>query len=182
MHDVFINRPRAITSDILSKQWIWLDRRNSSLEFIVISSEVSEHIENQPHDIGRFLSSSTSGELNTSLLSGSITRASSLMIGWNIGRKRFVQNFNTTMCTILFYAISNVGAKYILAATKKLYEWLSPSVCLWHLFHNVPIIVSSWNFLELLPMTEAMSMQKVKVRGQRSRSQRSQPNLTVSGL
>ena len=22
-----------------------------------------------------------------------------------------------------------------------------PSVCLWHLFHYVPIIVSSWNFL-----------------------------------
>ena len=33
------------------------------------------------------------------------------------------------------------------AATKQLYEWLSPSVCLWHLFHYVPIIVSSWNIL-----------------------------------
>ena len=31
-------------------------------------------------------------------------------------------------------------------------------------------------------MTKVMSMQKVKVRGQRSKSQRSQPNLTVSGL
>ena len=31
-------------------------------------------------------------------------------------------------------------------------------------------------------MTEVMSMQKVKVRSQRSRSQRSQPNLPVSGL
>ena len=31
-------------------------------------------------------------------------------------------------------------------------------------------------------MTNVRSMQKVKVRGQRSRSQRSQPNLTVSGL
>ena len=38
------------------------------------------------------------------------------------------------------------------------------------------------NIQELLPMTKVMSMQKVKVRGQRSRSQRSQPNLTVSGL
>ena len=46
-----------------------------------------------------------------------------------------------------------------------------PSVCLSHLFHYVPIIVSSWNFQELLPMTKMMSMQKVKVRGQRSRSQ-----------
>ena len=46
----------------------------------------------------------------------------------------------------------------------------------------VPIIMSSWNFQELLPVTEVTSMQKVKVRGQRSRSQRSQPNFTVSGL
>ena len=72
--------------------------------------------------------------------------------------------------------------------------WLVQSVCLSvcpsvrlsvrpsHLFHHVPIIVSSWNFQELLPMTKVTSMQKVKVRGQRSRSQRSWPNLTVSGL
>ena len=57
-----------------------------------------------------------------------------------------------------------------------------PSVCLSHLFDYVPIIISSWNFQELLPMTKVRTMQKVKVRGQRSRSQRSQPNLTVSGL
>ena len=56
------------------------------------------------------------------------------------------------------------------------------SVCPSHLFDYVPIIVSSWNFQEFLPMTNVRSMQKVKVRGQRSRSQRSQPNLTVSGL
>ena len=46
-----------------------------------------------------------------------------------------------------------------------------PSVRLSHLFDYVPIIVSSWNFLELLPMTKVRSMQIVKVRGQRSRSQ-----------
>ena len=57
-----------------------------------------------------------------------------------------------------------------------------PSVRLSHLFHHVPIIVSSWNFQELLPWSKVMSMQKVKVRGQRSRSQRSAPNLAVSGL
>ena len=51
-----------------------------------------------------------------------------------------------------------------------------------HLFDYVPIVVSSWNFLELLPVTEVTSMQKFKVGGQRSRSQRSQPNFTVSGL
>ena len=49
-------------------------------------------------------------------------------------------------------------------------------------FHYVPIIVSSSNFQELLPMTEVRSMQKVKVRGQRLRSQRSKPNSAVSGL
>ena len=54
-----------------------------------------------------------------------------------------------------------------------------PSVSLSHLFDYVPIIVSSWNFQELLPMTKVRSMQKVKVRGQRSRLQRSQANLTV---
>ena len=51
-----------------------------------------------------------------------------------------------------------------------------PSVCLSHLFHYVPIIVSSLNFQELLPLTKVMSMQEVKVRGQRSRSQRSWPH------
>ena len=58
----------------------------------------------------------------------------------------------------------------ILAATKQLYEWFSPSAR--HtFFHYVPIIVSSWNFQELLPMTEVMSMQKVKVKGQGNRGQ-----------
>ena len=56
-----------------------------------------------------------------------------------------------------------------------------PSVCLSHFFYYGLIIVSSWNFQELLPMTEVKSMQKVKVRGQRSRSQRSTPDLAVSG-
>ena len=47
--------------------------------------------------------------------------------------------------------------------------------------HN-NICVPSCLFKELLPMTRVRSMQNVKVRGQRSRSQRSQPNLIVSGL
>ena len=57
-----------------------------------------------------------------------------------------------------------------LAATKQLYKWyftyVRPSVRLLHLFDYVPIIVSSWNFQELLPMTKVRSMQKVKVKGQ----------------
>ena len=54
------------------------------------------------------------------------------------------------------------------------------SVRLSHLFDNVPVIVSSWNFQELLPLTDTISIQKVKVRGQRSGSQRSWPHLAVS--
>ena len=57
-----------------------------------------------------------------------------------------------------------------------------PSVRPSHLFDYVPIKVWSWNFQELLPKTKVTSMQKMEVRGQRSRSQRSRPNLTVSGL
>ena len=79
---------------------------------------------------------------------------------------------------------------FFLAATKQLYKWYFPSVCPSvcpsvrlsvcpsHLFDYVPIIVSSWNFQELLLMTDVRSMQKVKVRGQRSRSQRSRPNFS----
>ena len=50
------------------------------------------------------------------------------------------------------------------------------SVRLSHLFDYVPIIVSSWYFQELSPRTRVRSMQKVKVRGQRSRSKGSRPN------
>ena len=73
-----------------------------------------------------------------------------------------------------------------LAATKQLYEWyflsvrpsVRLSVRLSHLYDYVPIIVSSWNFQELSHWTRVSSMQKVKVRGQRSRSQRSRPNFS----
>ena len=59
--------------------------------------------------------------------------------------------------------------------------FLSVCLCLSHIFHYVPIIVSSWNFQEWLPMTGVMSMQKFKVRGQKSRLQISKPKLAVSG-
>ena len=49
---------------------------------------------------------------------------------------------------------------------------VSVCLCLSHLFHYVPIMVSSWSFQEWLPMTEVMSMQKFKVRGQKSSLQR----------
>ena len=60
---------------------------------------------------------------------------------------------------------------FILAATKQLYEWFSPPVRPSYPFHYVPIITSSWNFQELLPLTDVMPLQKAKATGQRSRSQ-----------
>ena len=73
-------------------------------------------------------------------------------------------------------------SKLILDATKQLYKhFFRLSVCLWHIFHNVPLIASSWNFQEWLPLTEMMSMQKVKVRSQRSRSQKFEQILTQFG-
>ena len=50
-----------------------------------------------------------------------------------------------------------------------------------HLFNYLPIIASSWNFQESLPWPKVMSMQNVKVRGQRSRSKRSKQILTQIG-
>ena len=48
------------------------------------------------------------------------------------------------------------------------------SVCLWRLFHYVPIIVSSWNFQELLPMTKwcpcKRSRSEVKSQGHRGQN------------
>ena len=95
-----------------------------------------------------------------------------------ITRPRYVQ--------VLFANSTRFQMVWLLAATKQLYEWyflsvclsVCPSVRLSHLFDYVPIIVSSWNFQELSHWTRVRSMQKVKVRGQRSRSQRSRPKFS----
>ena len=50
------------------------------------------------------------------------------------------------------------------------------SVCPSHLFDYVPIIVLSWHFQELLPLTNVKSMQKVKVKGQGHRGHNIQLN------
>ena len=87
---------------------------------------------------------------------------------------------------LIFFSCDQAALQMVFSVCLSVRLSVRPSVCLSvcpsHLFDYVPIIVSSWNFQELLPMTNVRSMQKVKVRGQRSRSQRSQPNLTVSGL
>ena len=80
-----------------------------------------------------------------------------------------------------------------LAATKQLYKWYFPSVCpsvrpsvcpsVCHTF--LTMFPSSYHheiFRSYYQLPKVRSVQKVKVRGQRSRSQRSQPNLAISGL
>ena len=59
------------------------------------------------------------------------------------------------------------GAACFMAAEIKFSEDVRPS----HLFDYVPVIVSYWNFQELLPLTDVVSMQKVKVKGQGHRGQ-----------
>ena len=49
-----------------------------------------------------------------------------------------------------------------------------------HLFDYVSITVSSWHFQEISARTRVRSMQNVKVRDQRSKSQRSRPNFPDS--
>ena len=73
-----------------------------------------------------------------------------------------------TETRILFYFLHA-----ILVATKPLYEWFVLAVCpsVTPFFHYVPIMVSSWNCQEFLPMTEVTSMQNGKARGQSSMSQ-----------
>ena len=71
----------------------------------------------------------------------------------------------------VFWPLTSLLFSLFLAATKQLIEHFFLSVCqsvrLSHLFHYVPIILSSRNFLELLPLAEVMSMQKGQ--GQRSK-------------
>ena len=67
-------------------------------------------------------------------------------------------------CTAAEAPVKCQSDETFLTATKHLYKWFRQSVRLLHrllqLFHYVP---SSWNFQEILPMGEVMSMQKVKV-------------------
>ena len=83
---------------------------------------------------------------------------------------------------IVFFSCDQAALQMVFSVRLSVCPSVRLSVRLSHLFDYVSLIVSSWNFQELLLMTKVRSMQKVKVRGQRSRSQRSQPNLTVSGL
>ena len=95
-----------------------------------------------------------------------------------------LQNWNVyanVICNLAWFHNFDAWLNH-LAATKQLYEWyflsVRLSVCLSvrHTFLTmIPLSYhyESYYIQELLPMTEVMSMQKVKVIGQRSRSQRS---------
>ena len=79
---------------------------------------------------------------------------------------------------IIFFSCDQAALQMVFSVCLSVCPSVRLSICPSHLFDYVPIIVSSWNFQELLLMTDVRSMQKVKVRGQRSRSQRSRPNFS----
>ena len=72
-----------------------------------------------------------------------------------------------------------------LSATKMLCEWFSPSVCLSARpsvrLSRIFALCSHHRIIMKLILTESVSMQKVKVRDHRSRSQRGNPNLAFLG-
>ena len=67
-----------------------------------------------------------------------------------------------------------------LRMVKSVYLSVCLSVCLSYLFNYVPIVLS-WEFSGVITNDNSDVHAKVKVRGQRSRTQRSKPNLDVSG-
>ena len=97
----------------------------------------------------------------------------------------------TKWCTKLEVVQKRCPIIFICDPSNSMTGSVCPSVrlsgCPSHLFGYLPIIVSSWHFQKLLPMTEVTSMQKVKVIRQISRSHgtkhcRFLPELSVSGL
>ena len=94
----------------------------------------------------------------------------------------FFWGYVSQIAALSIFSCDQAALQMVFSVRLSVCPSVCPSVRPSHLFDYVPIILSSWNFQELLPVTEVTSMRKVKVRGQRSRSQRSQPNFTVCGL
>ena len=78
-----------------------------------------------------------------------------------------VYSLTRSLCSIIF-SCDQAALQMVFSVCLSVCPSVRLSVCPSHLFDYVPIIVSSWNFQELLPMTKVRSMQKVKV-GQRSK-------------
>ena len=91
---------------------------------------------------------------------------------------RYSTSFPLKLTVIVVFSCDQAALWMVQSVRPSVRPSVCPSVCLSHLFDYVPIILSSWNFQELLPVTKVTSMQKVKVRGQRSRSQRSRPKFS----
>ena len=85
---------------------------------------------------------------------------------------------SSVVMALIFFSCDQAALWMVQSVRLSVCPSVCPSVCLSHLFDYVPIILSSWNFQELLPVTKVTSMQNVKVRGQRSRSQRSRPKFS----
>ena len=96
-----------------------------------------------------------------------------VFIWWHFHKKIRMIPISETRFNTCIFSCDQAALRKLISA------YLSVRVS--HLFDNVPVIVSPWTFQELLPLTDTMSMQEVKVRGQRSRSQRSWLHLTVFG-
>ena len=67
-----------------------------------------------------------------------------------------------TSWDLMFFSCDQAALWMVFSVCLSVCLSVRPSVRPSHLFDYVPIIVSSWNFQELLPVTEVTSMQKVK--------------------
>ena len=84
-------------------------------------------------------------------------------------------------CTLPYLVLSNISFDQAALRTRLS---VCPYVCLSHIFRYVPLIVSSWNFLEILPWQIwcpcKESWSNAKVQGHRGQNKFC-PNLGVSG-
>ena len=72
--------------------------------------------------------------------------------------------------TVLFPAIVFSWDHTTLRTLLSVRPSVFPSLSLSDLYHNVRLILSSWNFQEFLLLTKVVSMQKVKVQGHKSQN------------
>ena len=76
-------------------------------------------------------------------------------------------SYKILMCNVYIFSCDQAALRTLQSVRPSVRPSVCLSVRLLHLFHHVPLIVSSRNFQELLPLTKVMSMQKVKGQGHR---------------